>query len=46
MKIKKVKGTEKWVIKRKLKFENYKNCLEATQLGNKIHHLQIERAKI
>ena len=26
----------KWVIKRKLKFENYKNCLEATQLENKI----------
>ena len=28
---KKAKGTKKWVIK-KLKFENYKNCLEATQL--------------
>ena len=27
------------VIKRKLKFENYKNCLEATQLENKIHYL-------
>ena len=24
------------VIKRKLEFENYKNCLEATQLDNKI----------
>ena len=31
-------------MKRKLKFENYKNCLEATQLGNKINHL--ERNKI
>ena len=31
----KVKGTKKCVIKRKLKFENYKNCLEATQLENK-----------
>ena len=27
-------------MKRKLKFENYKNCLEATQLGNKINHLE------
>ena len=36
---KKAKGTKKCVIKRKLKFENYKNCLEATQLENKINHL-------
>ena len=36
---KKAKGTKKSVIKRKLKFENYKNCLEATQLENKIKHL-------
>ena len=27
LKIKKRKGTKKCVIKRKLKFENYKNCL-------------------
>ena len=32
---KKEKGTKKCVIKRKLKFENYKSCLEATQLKNK-----------
>ena len=32
---KKAKGTKKCVIKRKLKFENSKNCLEATQLDNK-----------
>ena len=37
---KKAKGTKKCVIKRKLKFENYKNCLEATQLENKINHLE------
>ena len=37
---KKAKGTKKCVIKRKLKFENYKNCLEATQLDNKIKYLQ------
>ena len=29
---KKSKGTKMYVIKRKLKFENYKNCFEATQL--------------
>ena len=29
-----------FVMKRKLKFENYKNCLEATQLENKINHLE------
>ena len=27
-------------MKRKLKFENYKKCLEATQLDNKINYLQ------
>ena len=27
-------------MKRKLKFENYKNCLEATQLENKINYLE------
>ena len=37
---KKAKDTKKCVIKRKLKFENYKNCLEATQLENKINHLE------
>ena len=37
---KKVKGTKKCVIKRKTKFGNYKNCLEATQLENKINHVE------
>ena len=37
---KKAKGTKKCVIKRKLKFENYKNCLEATQLDNKTNYLE------
>ena len=36
---KKTKGTKKCVIKRKLKFENYKNCLEATQFENEIKYL-------
>ena len=37
---KKAKGTKKCVIKRKLKFENYKNCLEVTQLENKTNYLE------
>ena len=37
---KKAKGTKKCVIERKLKFENYKNCLEATQLESKIKYLE------
>ena len=37
---KKAKGTKKGVIKRKLKFENYENCLEATQFEDKLHHLE------
>ena len=40
MKIKKAKDTEKCVVKRKLKFEDFKLCLEATQLENKIHYLE------
>ena len=32
---KKAEGTEKCIIKRKLKFENYKNCLEAAQIEKK-----------
>ena len=35
---KKAKGPKKCFIKGKLKFENYKICLEATQLENKINH--------
>ena len=37
---KKGKGTKKCVIKRKLKFEDYKNCLEAAQIENKINYLE------
>ena len=40
MKIKKATGTKKRVIKRKCKFEDYKNCLEVTQVENKINHLE------
>ena len=37
---KKAKGTIRCVIKRKLKFEDYKNCLEVTQIENRINHLE------
>ena len=40
VKIKTKKGTKKCFLKRKLKFKNYKNCLEATQLKNKINYLE------
>ena len=33
-------------MKRKLKFENYKSCLEANQLGNKINHLETNNISI
>ena len=36
----KAKDTKKRVIKTKLKIENYKNCLEVTQLENKVIHLE------
>ena len=37
---KKAKCRKKFVIKRKLKFENYKKFLEATRFGNKIKYLK------
>ena len=37
---KKAKGTKKCVIKRKLKFEIYENCLEASQLENQINFIE------
>ena len=35
---KKPKGTKKCVIKRKLEFEDYRHCLETTQIKNKTDH--------
>ena len=32
------KGTKNCVIKRKLEFEDCKNCLEAAKIENKINH--------
>ena len=40
MKIKKLKGQNKCVIRRKLMFENYRTCLEETKLENKTSHLE------
>ena len=37
---KKVKGTKRSELKKTLKFQNYKNCLEATQIENEINHLE------
>ena len=37
---KEAEGTKKCVITRKIKFENYKNCLSATQLENKVNYLE------
>ena len=38
--IKKVNGTKKYVTETRLKFENYKSSLGATQLENKINPLE------
>ena len=40
LKMKKQKTQKKSFIKRKLKFENYKNCLEVTHLENEIIYLE------
>ena len=40
MKIKKQKPKKKCFIKRKLKFKDYKNCLKAAKMENKISHLE------
>ena len=40
VKIKKEKNTKKCVIRGKIRFEDYKNCLEATHIENKINYLE------
>ena len=40
VKIKKEKNTKKCVIRGKIKFDDYKNCLEATHIENKINYLE------
>ena len=46
VKIKKSKDTENCVIKKKLKFENYKNCSDATQVDNKINYFEKNKINI
>ena len=46
MKIENAKVTKKCVKKRNLKFENYKNCLEATQIEKKISYLEKNKISI
>ena len=46
VKIKKAKGTRKCVMKRKFKFQNYKNSLEATQLHNEINCLETSEINV
>ena len=46
VKIKKAKDTENCVIKKKLKFENYKNCSDATQVDNKINYFEKNKINI
>ena len=43
---KKVKYTRKCVIKRKLKFNDYKNCLEAAQIERKINYLRKKKIDV
>ena len=43
---KKAKGTKEYVIKRKIKFENYENFLQAFQLENKVNYLQKNQINI
>ena len=43
---KKGKGTKKCVLKTKLKFQDCKNCLEATQLKNKINRLEKNKINV
>ena len=37
---KKAKDTNKCTIKRRIKFEDYKNCIEAGQIENKMNQLE------
>ena len=43
---KKAKGTKKCIIKRKLKFKDYKNCLEAVQTERKKNYLRKKKIDV
>ena len=38
--IKRQRGTKRCVVKRKLKFHTYKNCLKAAQIKNIMNYLE------
>ena len=42
----KPKGANKCDLKRKLKFHDYRNCLESTQLESKVNYLEKNRTDI
>ena len=46
MKIKKQKAQKSVTQKKKIKFQNYKNCLETAQIENKINHLEKNRIDV
>ena len=41
-----MKDTKKCVIKRKLKFQDYKNCLEAAKIQRKINYLRKNKTDV
>ena len=45
-KSKKAKGTKQCIIKRKAKFEDFINCLEATQIEDKIIQLNHNKTDV
>ena len=45
VKTKKAKGTKTFVIK-KIRYEDYKNCLQATQLENKRNHPEKSKVNV
>ena len=46
MKRKKQKGQKTWVIKRNLKFQDYKNCSEAAQIERKINYFRKKKIDV
>ena len=43
---KKAESTKRCVIKRNLKFQDYKNCLAEAQIENKINHSEKNRTEV
>ena len=39
-------NTKKCIIKTKLRFQDYKNCLDAAQIENKINHFDENRIDV